>query len=103
MSRWLLLASLLFVTGNASYATPAPAHADALVSAADVAAAKKALVAKYPASKAAIERGVDQVAKLWRTSDGNIAEFCSAQFVADAPGRDALFARLESMMEHIDG
>ncbi len=84
---------------------PAPATppSDAPVAAADIAAAKQALVAKYPARTADIDRGVDQVAKLWRTSDGNLTEFCTEQFVADPAARDALFARLESMTEQLDG
>ncbi|MBV8760936.1 MAG: hypothetical protein JO257_26820 [Deltaproteobacteria bacterium] len=73
------------------------------MAAADIAAAKHALVAKYPARAADIERGVDQVAKLWRTSDGNLADFCTEQFAADPAARDALFARLEAMFEQLDG
>jgi hypothetical protein len=130
MSRWFVLASVLAVSchsaeppatpapptapvapGPAPAPTPAPpapaatlpAPADGPVSAAEIAAAKQALLAKYPARKAEIERGVDQVAKLWRKSDGDLSEFCVAQLAPDAAARDALFARLESMMEQIDG
>src|SRR5438874_11629577 len=49
--------------------------ADAPPTSAEIAAAKKALVDKHPDRKADIERGVDQVAKLWRTSDGDLAAF----------------------------
>jgi len=77
--------------------------AAAAASASDIAAAKQALRAKYPARAADIDRGVDQVAKLWRASDGNLAEFCTAQFAADPAARDALFTRLEQMFEQLDG
>jgi hypothetical protein len=128
MSKWLVLASVLAVSCHSAeppakpeppppppivvpppapppaVAPPsAPAPTDGPVSAADIETAKQALIKKYPARKADIERGVDQVAKLWKKSDGDLAEFCFAQFAGDAAARDALFARLESMFEQIDG
>ncbi|MCA9680074.1 MAG: hypothetical protein KC464_33895 [Myxococcales bacterium] len=66
--------------------------------------AKQRLIARDgEAQRARIERGVDQVAALWRTSDGDLAEFCVAQFVAAPADLDALFGRLEAQLEQIDG
>ena len=78
---------------------PGPA---AHITVASIADAKAKLVAKYGAHDN-ISRGVDQVASLWRTSDGDLAEFCLAQYAADAKTRDALFARMEAMFEQIRG
>ena len=59
-SRALLLAAALL-------AAPPPARAaDAAALDGAVAAARKALAAKHPAEAARIERGVDQVRRLWR-------------------------------------
>lgn len=65
-----------------------------------VVATKAALLAKYPDQKARIDRGVDQVAKLWRATDGDLTAFCVEQF---QPNPDALFARMEAMEEQIAG
>ena len=47
--------------------------------------AKAALVAKHgEAHRARIERGVDQVASLWRESDGDFAAFVPGSSTADA-------------------
>jgi hypothetical protein len=54
-------------------------------------------------SRDRIERGVAQVASLWRAEDGDLVAFCREQFVADPAGLDALFARLEAQLEQIDG
>ena len=78
---------------------PGPA---AHITVAAIADAKAKLVAKYGAHDN-ISRGVDQVASLWRTSDGDLAEFCVAQYAADAKTRDALFARMEAIDEQIRG
>src|SRR5438128_10112735 len=76
---------------------PAAAPVDKPVAAAVVADAKAKLVAKHgEAQRARIERGVDQVASLWRTGDGDLVAFCLEQYVPDDAGRDALFARLEA-------
>jgi len=78
--------------------------ADAPVAPAAVADAKARLVAKYgETQRARIERGVDQVATLWRASDGDLAAFCLEQYAPDDAARDALFDRLETLLEQIDG
>lgn len=64
----------------------------------------RSLVDKYGAKHTArIEQGVRQVASLWRVDDGDLAAFCLEHFVADAREREALFARLETAFEHVDG
>ncbi|MEP6864302.1 MAG: hypothetical protein ABJE66_27020, partial [Deltaproteobacteria bacterium] len=78
---------------------PGPA---ARITVAAIADAKAKLVAKYGAHDN-ISRGVDQVAALWRTSDGDLTAFCLAQYAADAKTRDALFARMEALDEQIRG
>ena len=53
-----------------------------------------------------IERGVRQVAGLWRETDGTpkeFAEFCKSNFVADEAQIDKLFGKLERNFEVFDG
>ncbi len=77
---------------------------DAPVDAATIAAARRALIAKHgEPHRARIERGVDQVATLWRASDGDLVEYVTAQFAAAPADVDALFARLEGQLEQVDG
>ena len=69
-----------------------------------VAEAKAKLLAKYgEAHKERIERGVAQVAQLWRAGDGDLVAFATAQFVAERADRDVLFARLSTVFEQIEG
>ncbi len=87
-------------------ATPAAStsEADAPVAAAAVADAKKQLLdAHGVAHKDAIERGVAQVATLWRGSDGDLAAFCKEQYVVDPVARDKLFERLQEVNEQMRG
>jgi hypothetical protein len=69
--------------------------------------AKAALVAKHgEAARPRIERGVDQVAAVWRKSDGDEAafvKFLEEQFVADPAQLEALLGRLEYALEQLDG
>ncbi|MBA3459134.1 MAG: hypothetical protein H0T46_04175 [Deltaproteobacteria bacterium] len=53
--------------------------------------------------EARIFRGVEQVAAMWRAEDGDFAEFCLAQFVAEPKALDALFDRLQATIEQING
>jgi hypothetical protein len=77
---------------------------EAPVAAKDVADAKARLIKKHgEANRAAIERGVDQVAALWRASDGDLAAFCEEQFLVDAKARDALFERMQEVNEQTRG
>ncbi|WP_436416713.1 hypothetical protein [Petrimonas sp.] len=53
-----------------------------------------------------VERGVQQVANLWRESDGTaeeFAEFCQKNLVADDAQLDVLFATLERNFEALNG
>jgi hypothetical protein len=67
-------------------------------------ALKAELVKKYgEAHRARIERGVDQVAALWRKEDGDLAAFVREHFLADGAQLEATFARFEAHFEQIDG
>lgn len=80
------------------------AAAPAAVAPEVVAQAKAALIAKYgEAARARIERGVNQVASLWRTDDGDLAAFVAEQFANTQAEQDALFARFEAQFEQLDG
>jgi hypothetical protein len=77
---------------------------DAPVSAAQIADAKAKLVARHGEPlRAQLERGVDQVATLWRASDGDLVAFCVDHAVVDPGERDALFARLQATFEQVRG
>lgn len=69
------------------------------------AAARAELVAKYgPAEKARIERGVAQLAALWRpAADGDLVAFARTAFLPRGPELDATFERFEHVFEAIDG
>ncbi|WP_224362988.1 hypothetical protein [Hyalangium versicolor] len=70
----------------------------------DTAALKAELVAKYgEAQRARIERGVEQVAGLWREEDGDLAAFVRESFIADPKILDATFDRFEHIFEQLDG
>ena len=73
-------------------------------------AAKRATAALVTAHGEAVrpraERGVRQVANLWREEDGDAAAFESfvrQYFAADDTRRDAMFRRLDGLHEQMDG
>jgi hypothetical protein len=71
---------------------------------ADTAAIVAALVEKYGAgAKARAERGVAQVAALWRSSDGDLRQFCLDEFIADDATLKRTFEHFESTIEQLDG
>ncbi|WP_430384228.1 hypothetical protein [Archangium violaceum] len=71
---------------------------------ADLSALKAQLVARHgEAQRARIERGVDQVAALWRAEDGDLAAFVREYFIADEKQLEATLARLETAFEQLDG
>ncbi|MCY1078515.1 hypothetical protein [Archangium lansingense] len=71
---------------------------------ADLPALKSELVSRHgEAQRARIERGVDQVAALWREEDGDLAAFAREHFIADEKQLDATLARLETAFEQLDG
>ena len=70
----------------------------------DLAKVKAALVEKVGAAqKDRAERGVEQVAALWRKEDGDLRAFVLEHFLADPAERERAFARLEANLEQIDG
>ncbi len=50
-----------------------------------------------------VERGVDQVAALWRKEDGDLGAFARAHFLTDPKDLDETFARFEQNLEQVDG
>ncbi len=67
-------------------------------------AAKTALLVKHgDGERARIERGLAQVAALWRKSDGDLAAFALEHFVPAGKPLDATFARLQAHFEQMDG
>ena len=54
-------------------------------------------------SRARIERGLAQVAALWRAEDGDLEAFARGSFIPEGPELDAVFARFEASFEQLDG
>ncbi|WP_309892104.1 hypothetical protein [Archangium sp.] len=70
----------------------------------DLTALKAELVSRHgEAQRARIERGVEQVAALWREEDGELAAFAREYFIADEKQLEATLARLETAFEQLDG
>lgn len=92
-------ASVARAEGAASApASSAPVSKEALAS------LKAELVAKHgEAQRTRIERGVEQVATLWRAEDGDLVAFAREQFLPEGPRLDATFSRLEGLFEQLDG
>ena len=70
------------------------------------AAAKQALRQKHPGEATRIDRGVDQVARYWRTTDGDAAAFrtfVEAEFLPRGETFEATFKRFEFAFERING
>src|SRR5882724_1695386 len=65
------------------------------------------LAARYgTAQRPSIERGIRQVSDFWRKEDGNaeaMAEFVRANYAGKTDGRDALFDRMEFVIESLQG
>ena len=62
------------------------------------------LVQKFGAAqRPRIERGVKQVAALWRSDDGDLAAFVREHFLADEKQLAALVQRMQVVFEQIDG
>lgn len=67
-------------------------------------ALKAELVKKHgDAQRARIERGVDQVAALWKKEDGDLAAFVRDHFLVDQAELDAVFQRFQANFEQLDG
>ncbi|HKA90450.1 MAG TPA: hypothetical protein VKE22_22465 [Haliangiales bacterium] len=85
-------------------AAGATAHGAAMDLKQAAAQAKADLAAKHGAGeRARIDRGVDQIASLWRASDGDLAAFAREHFLPRGDKLDATFERFEKMLEQIDG
>jgi hypothetical protein len=104
MSRVLrsIAAAAMITSVAAAAAPPKPAIPPSVVD-----DAVKAIVAKHgEASEAAARRGVAQVAARWFAEDGDaaaFAAFCTERFAADDAARQAIFDRLETVLEQVDG
>jgi hypothetical protein len=97
----MLIAPLLLAAFVAAPSLlPAPLHAATQDAARD-------LVARHgEPERAAIERGVRQVAEAWRPADGDaraLRTFLVANYLPEGPDRDATFHRLEAALEQLDG
>jgi len=92
-------ALLLFLAATVHGATP-----DIVKAAAE---AKQALRARHAEADAArIDRGVDQVARLWRAEDGDAAAFeelVTSEFLPSGDALDGAFRRFESALESVNG
>ena len=97
MSRIVHLASLVI-----ALAVPAPAAMNL-----PLPKVESDLVAKYgEAQRPRIQRGLKQVADFWRAEDGDAAAFedcVRTNFAGDQTTLDALFSRMELILESIDG
>ena len=104
MSRVLrsIAAAAMITSVAAAAAPPKPAIPPSVVD-----DTVKAIVAKHgEASEAAARRGVAQVAARWFAEDGDaaaFAAFCTERFAADDAARQAIFDRLETVLEQVDG
>ncbi|HME90287.1 MAG TPA: hypothetical protein VKE49_02610, partial [Myxococcaceae bacterium] len=65
---------------------------------------KAELLAKHGESQRdRIDRGVDQVFALWRSSDGDLSEFVRSHFIADPKLLETTLQRFEYEAEQLDG
>ena len=106
MSRVVLLVALASLIAPALHAAPAAAARVGMDSSV-VERVVERLVAKHGADQAPrIRQGVAQVAQRWWPEDGDAAAFeafCLEHFLADPAQVDVTFARLQRVVEQIDG
>jgi hypothetical protein len=98
----ILFATVAMMSTIALAAPPKPAIDPGAVDAAVAAIVKKAGGALEPLAR----RGASQVAQRWFANDGDAATytaFCADNFLADDAGRAAVFVRLQTVMEQVDG
>ena len=99
----LLLASIVLAVPAAS---AAEAHGPAGLEPAAQRSIAALVAAHGEAARPRAERGVRQVAQLWREEDGDAAAFESfvqQHFAPDEARRDAMFRRLDGLHEQMDG
>jgi hypothetical protein len=68
--------------------------------------ARRELETRYPADGARIDRGVDQVARHWRSEDGDAAAFrelVTREFAPSGAPLDGVFERFEFALERMSG
>jgi hypothetical protein len=98
------VAFALFLLSNISWANQG---GDMFIKEDTVQKAVASLVQKFGADhRERIERGVRQVATLWREEDGSASEFetfCTTYFIADKAKLDLALARFERMFEALYG
>jgi hypothetical protein len=96
-----LVALCALLPGSSEAGEPEPGLARA------AAAARGELRARHGDAEAPrIDRGIDQVLRYWRAEDGDAAAFSelvAAEFAPRGEDLHALFARLESALESLDG
>ncbi|HKD12851.1 MAG TPA: hypothetical protein VKE50_12285 [Thermoanaerobaculia bacterium] len=67
---------------------------------------ERELADTYSEGREAIARGLAQAASLWRSQDGDAAEFeemVRTHFAGEPEAREALFSRMEFVLESLDG
>ena len=96
-----VLAAALTLGGDVSAASPVAVSPETLSS------LEGELVARHgDAARARAKRGLAQAAALWRASDGDAAAFgevVRTHFLSDPARRDALFERMQKVLESVDG
>ena len=96
----------LLLAGGAALMLTAPEKAQAIDSA-TLLKVKTELLQKYGGTeKFRVDRGLEQVAALWRAKDGGAGEFaifCRANFAPSGAPLDALFNKLEFYGEALNG
>ena len=96
-----VLAATLALGGAVSAASPAAVTPETL------SALEGELVTRHgEEALARAKRGLAQAAALWRSSDGDAAAFAEVartHFLADRAQRDALFERIQKVLESVDG
>ncbi len=96
-----VLAAFLTLGEAVTAAVPATVSQEALKSLEDELAGRHG-----EDSRARAKRGLAQAASLWRSSDGDaaaFAEMAKTHFLADPAGLDALFTRMQKVLESVDG
>ena len=101
--RFLLASAILLTVAPMSRSSAAPPPQGPKAPKAPKALSQE-LVAKHgEAQRPRIERGLSQIARLWRKSDGDMAGFARKHFISDPKLLDQTFARFQTNFEQMDG
>ncbi len=101
--RTLMIAGL---AGFAVLAVTARVHAATIPITTSIEAIDRMMARYGEANAARIRLGVEQVAQRWWAADGDadaFVAFCEGSFIADPAELSATFARLEAVLEQVDG